>query len=94
MLLLSGSVATVAAGASGREYTRTRMYDTRTAFAPGVTTKFLRGLQRFISSITENAGSLLLSYGVNDCEAKVGRIPLAQVWSMLQPLDGVADSCV
>ena len=50
-------------------------------------------MHRFISSITKNADSLLLSYGVNDCEAKVGRIPLTQLWTMLHPLEGFTDSC-
>jgi len=30
--------------------------------------------------------TLLLSYGVNDCEAKVGRVALERVWTMLTPL--------
>lgn len=30
--------------------------------------------------------TLLLTYGVNDCEARVGRLPLERVWRMLQPL--------
>jgi hypothetical protein len=38
--------------------------------------------------------SLLLSYGVNDCEARVARIPLERVWRMLRPLPGVAEPCV
>ena len=32
--------------------------------------------------------ALLLAYGVNDCEARVGRIPLGKVWQMLKPLPG------
>jgi hypothetical protein len=36
---------------------------------------------------------LLLSYGINDCEAKVARIPIAQVWGMLRPLDGEVGVC-
>jgi hypothetical protein len=36
------------------------------------------------SNLTRDA--LLLSYGVNDCEARLGRIPLDKVWSMLRAL--------
>ena len=32
--------------------------------------------------------ALLLAYGVNDCEARVGRIALAELWRMLRPLPG------
>ena len=32
--------------------------------------------------------ALLLAYGVNDCEARVGRIPLGKVWEMVKPLPG------
>ena len=37
--------------------------------------------------------ALLLSYGINDCEAKVAKMPMSSVWSMLMPLDGEHDSC-
>ena len=30
--------------------------------------------------------SLLLSYGINDCEAKLARMSMEQVWSMLLPI--------
>ena len=46
---------------------------------------------QFVSGITHAAGSpetLLLSYGVNDCEAKVGRLSLERAWAMLTPLGG------
>ena len=32
--------------------------------------------------------SLVLSFGVNDCEARLGMLPLETVWSMLDPLGG------
>ena len=38
--------------------------------------------------------SLLLAYGVNDCEARTGYLPLERVWRMLRPLPGAADVCV
>ncbi|KAL1496063.1 hypothetical protein AB1Y20_014691 [Prymnesium parvum] len=41
-----------------------------------------------------SADTLLLSYGVNDCEAKVAKMPLEQLWSMLQPVEGFEQSCV
>lgn len=34
----------------------------------------------------ERGERLLLSYGVNDCEAKVGAIELEKVWASLVPL--------
>lgn len=37
--------------------------------------------------------ALLLSYGVNDCEAKVGQIFMQRVWQLLRPLAGVDDVC-
>ena len=33
---------------------------------------------------------LLLSYGVNDCEARLGSLPLTRLWSSLVPLPGAA----
>ena len=36
--------------------------------------------------------SLMLTYGVNDCEARVGTLPLAKVWAMLRPLPPLADA--
>jgi hypothetical protein len=38
-------------------------------------------------------GSLLLSYGINDCEAKLARMPMDAVWTMLSPLVGETDVC-
>lgn len=37
--------------------------------------------------------SLLLSWGVSDCEAKAGRLPMRRMWRMLRPLPGIADVC-
>ena len=49
---------------------------------------------QFVSGLTLDVAAtvptLLLSYGVNDCEAKVTKLPLAQAWSMLQALPGMA----
>ena len=36
---------------------------------------------------------LLLSVGVNDCEAKVGTMAMRRVWQMLHLLSGAADAC-
>ena len=41
----------------------------------------------------EQAGTLLLSYGINDCEARIARMDMARVWAMLRPLEGEADVC-
>jgi hypothetical protein len=30
-----------------------------------------------------------MSYGVNDCEARLGALPMRKVWEMLRPLNGV-----
>lgn len=41
-----------------------------------------------------HGGALLLSFGVNDCEAKVASVPLDDVWAMLRPRPGgVGDVC-
>ena len=45
------------------------------------------------SNGSADARRLLLSYGVNDCEAKVAHIPLEQVWELLRPVDGEHDVC-
>ena len=38
--------------------------------------------------------SVLLSYGINDCEAKIARMSLRDVWAMMHPLEGELDACV
>ena len=56
---------------------------------------------QFISGIVHEAASernhghaaLLLSFGINDCEAKVARMRMSSVWSMLRPLAGETDVC-
>lgn len=61
--------------------------------------QFVSGLALAPSAPTSGAAAgvgsgrgtnLLMSYGVNDCEAKVGSVGLDRVWSMLEPLAGVA----
>ena len=37
---------------------------------------------------------LLLSVGINDCEAKLARMRMADVWAMVKPLQGEGDVCV
>ena len=46
---------------------------------------------QFVSGLTlaPSGRELLLSYGINDCEAKVVKMPLSRMWAMLQPLDGL-----
>ena len=34
-----------------------------------------------------DGGRVVLAYGVNDCEAKLGEISLARVWQALRPLE-------
>ena len=34
----------------------------------------------------EEQDSLVLSYGVNDCEARLGLMPVERTWSMLRPV--------
>ncbi|KAL1493496.1 hypothetical protein AB1Y20_017201 [Prymnesium parvum] len=44
---------------------------------------------QFVSSLTvdsPSSASVLLGYGVNDCEAKVGTIGVHSVWEMLRPI--------
>ena len=48
---------------------------------------FLR--RRFVSGMAlDGTSQLLLTYGVNDCEAKLARVSLDDVWGMLKPLPG------
>ena len=37
-----------------------------------------------------DGGRVVLAYGVNDCEAKLGEISLTRVWQSLRPLEGGA----
>ena len=48
---------------------------------------------QFVSGISKAPAeeTLLLSYGVNDCEAKVVKMQLGKTLDMLRPLDGLAD---
>ena len=50
--------------------------------------QFVSGL-----SLAPGGATLLLSYGVNDCEARVGRVALARVWRMLRPSEGATGVC-
>ena len=45
------------------------------------------------SNLTDAGGNLVLSFGVNDCESRLGKIDLAQVWSMLAPLTCATPPC-
>ena len=55
---------------------------------------------QFVSGIVLDAGRargeerVLMSMGINDCEAKLAHMPLADVWSMLRPLEGEDAACV
>ena len=40
------------------------------------------------------ARTLLLSYGINDCEAKLALLRFESVWGMLQPLQPGGRPCV
>lgn len=49
--------------------------------------QFVSGIS-LSASASEANPTLLASYGVNDCEAKVAAIGLDRVWKMLEPLEG------
>ena len=55
--------------------------------------QFVSGIAPSWAPAPQASTELLLSYGINDCEAKVARIPIAQVWGMLRPLDGEVGVC-
>ena len=43
---------------------------------------------QFVSGmLAPNASTLLMSYGVNDCEARLGALPMSKVWEMLRPVN-------
>ena len=59
---------------------------------------------QFISGLTWSRGAsgggggddddeLLLSFGVNDCESRLGQLELARVWEMLAPLPCAVPPC-
>lgn len=57
--------------------------------------QFISGLALEASTDGDaNQSSLLLSYGINDCEAKIARLTMAAVWRMLRPLAGEAGPCM
>ena len=39
-------------------------------------------------------GSLLIAYGINDCEAKLATMRMTDVWAQLRPLSGEASACM
>ena len=43
---------------------------------------------QFISGVEyePSTSSVLLSYGINDCEARVAKLPIAKLWEMMQPI--------
>ena len=41
---------------------------------------------QFITGLALRGSTLLMAYGVNDCEAKIARLPMARVWELLKPL--------
>jgi hypothetical protein len=45
-------------------------------------------------SRSPRGAQLLLSYGVNDCEAKLAHVSLERIWGMLKPLSGKLDGDV
>ena len=49
---------------------------------------------RDASKLTESGKNLVLSFGVNDCESRLGKIDLEQMWSMLVPLPCTTPPCV
>ena len=51
--------------------------------------QFLSGLH----TPRERPDTLLISYGVNDCEARIAEVLLDRVWGMLMPLDGKTAVC-
>ena len=62
-------------------------------FISGLTWEVSHGAQD-AANLTDAGGDLVLSFGVNDCESRLGRIGLAQVWSMLVPLPCAKPPCV
>ena len=40
-----------------------------------------------------NGSRLVLSFGVNDCEARLGLVPMQRVWKLLQPLPPAESPC-
>ena len=55
--------------------------------------QFISGLAHAAERAPVGGRAVLLAYGVNDCEARVVRLPLERVWEMLTPLPGVVDTC-
>ena len=40
-----------------------------------------------------NGTRLIMSYGVNDCEARLLFLPLERVWKLLKPMPDTASAC-
>ena len=45
------------------------------------------------SVVVGASGELVMSYGVNDCEARLATLPLERVWQMLVPLARSGQRC-
>ena len=74
------------------------------AQAPGdcESVQFVSGIELEARAGAGDAGSeheapagerLLMSYGINDCEAKLAKMPMDKVWAMLRPLKGEEGVC-
>ena len=66
----------------------------RVQFVSGLAIERRRGNASTWGLADSEEPALLLSYGANDCEARVARIAVERVWRMLTPLPGVAQACV
>ena len=59
--------------------------------------QFVSGLavqpRRGASRGSAGDGRLVLSFGVNDCEARLGFLPLADLWKLLEPVPGASAAC-
>ena len=56
--------------------------------------QYVSGLALDVAAAPHEDPSLLLSYGINDCSAALGELPMRRVWQMLLPLGNHTEACV
>ena len=55
--------------------------------------QFISGMAHALHSTSPAEPGVVVSYGVNDCEARLGVLPLRRIWEMLRPLQAGGQVC-
>ena len=55
--------------------------------------QFISGMAHALHSTSPAEPGVVVSYGINDCEARLGVLPLRSIWEMLRPLQADGQVC-